>query len=261
MKGKGIFLLLFINVVFVVYAKPVKVTFGYQDSSNYPFQTGEGADINWEKPGIAVEMLKLIEKEGNIEITFERLPWKRGLDRLKKGIIDGLFSASYKSERLAFGAFPMKNNKVDEEKRSYYNSYSLYKISGSSISWDGKKISNLRYGLSSVRGFSIVNDLRKMGIKIYEYNSTAKCMRQLVEGRIDGVAALELAGDSILFGDKKRFAKIVKVKPPLKTKAYYLMFSHQFIQKNPELAKTIWNAIARVRESEQIKGINRKYFK
>ncbi|MCP4367583.1 MAG: amino acid ABC transporter substrate-binding protein [Deltaproteobacteria bacterium] len=262
MKNKAIFIIfvfLFINVGLVVYAEPVKVTFGYQDSKNYPFQTGDGLHINWEKPGIAIEMIQLIEKKVNIDITFKRFPWKRGLVGLEKGTIDGLFSASYKPTRLKFGAYPMKNGQIDQDRRSYYNSYCLYKINGSPISWNGIEFANLKYGLSAVRGFSIVDDLRKKGISVYESSNTTKCMDLLIHGRVDGVAALELAGDSILRGKKNIFGKIIKVKPPLRTKAYYLMLSHQFIGRHSELSEAIWDAIAEVRESDELEMLNKKY--
>ncbi len=255
-----IYLFLFLSVSLVVHSEPLKVNFGYQDSSNYPFQTGDGRHINMEKPGIAVEMLRLIQKKVNIDIVFKRLPWPRGLVELKTGKIDGLFNASYKPKRLEFGAYPMKNGQIDLDRYSYNNSYCLYKIKGSAISWDGIKFDNLNKGIIVVRGFSIVDDLNKMGIIVYETNNTTKCMNLLVYGRADGVASLELAGDAILRGNESKFGTIVKVKPPLKTKAYYLMLSHQFVEKHSELAETIWDAIAEVRESDKLKMLNKKYF-
>lgn len=66
--------------------------------------------------------------------------------------------------------------------------------------------------------------------------------------------------DSILRENKKKFGNIIKVKPPLKTKTYYLMLSHQFIENHPELSEAIWDAIAGVRESDKMKQLNKKYF-
>ncbi len=115
-------------------------------------------------------------------------------------------------------------------------------------------------GLTAVRGFSIVDDLRKKGIFVHELNNTTKCMKLLAQGRTDGVAALELAGDSILSENKNKFGKIIKAKSPLKTKAYFLMLSHQFIERHSELAEAIWDEIAEVRDTDEIKMISKKYF-
>lgn len=261
MKGYALFLVLISSfaVTGLGRADTVAVTFGYQDSSNYPYQTGDGARINWEKPGVAVEHLQHVEKMMNIRIRFKRFPWKRGLVWLQEGNIDGLFSASYKPERTVFGAYPVKRGQVDQDRRSYYNTYYLYKIKGSPLSWDGKAFDNLKFGLSAVRGFSIVSDLKKMGILVHEFNNTTKCMNLLIQGRVDGVAALELAGDSIVSENQRRFERVTKVEPALKRKAYYLMLSHQFIEKHPDLSETIWHAIATVRESDVMKTIHKKY--
>ena len=52
----------------------------------------------------------------------------------------------------------------------------------------------------------------------------------------------------------------MKVKTALKTKAYYLMLSHQFIKKYPEFSEVIWDTIEEVRESEEMSVINKKYY-
>ena len=96
-----------------------------------------------------------------------------------------------------------------------------------------------------------------MNIVVHEFNTTTKCMELLDKGRVSGVAALELAADTIL---KKIFTKIIKIKPALKTKVYHLMLSHQFIKKYPKFSKVIWDTIAQVRESEEMKMINKKSY-
>jgi polar amino acid transport system substrate-binding protein len=245
----------------LAFANDVELIFGFQDSSNYPFQTGEGSEINWQKPGLAVEMLQMVGKRLNINISFKRFPWKRGLYQLKTASIDGLFSASYNTERLEFGAYPMKNGKINESRRSYDNSYYLYKHKDSTVSWDGERFSNLsNQGLASIRGFSIVNDLRKRGLKVNEFNNTIKCLEMLVIKRVDGVASLELATDSILKNNTLEFENIEKVSPALKRKPYYLMLSHQFTERHPDLAEAIWKTISEIRTSDDFKQLLGKYF-
>jgi len=247
-------------VLYDAYPTPLKIKFAYQYSSNYPFQTGEGNEIDWEKPGIAVELLMLAGEKMNIDIEFIRLPWKRGLHELKFGRIDGLFNASFKTERLEFGVYPMKEGVVDQHRRSYTNSYVLYKVKGTPIQWDGKTFHNLTRSIGATRGFSIVDDLIKQGIRVEEANSTSQNFERLINGRIDGVAALELDADYIVETYKDKFSNIEKAQPPLVTKPYYLLLSHQFVKMYPELAEEIWNTIAVVRESEEFKQRTQKYF-
>lgn len=237
-----------------------EIHLGFQDSANFPFQIGNGEKIYWEKPGIAVELLSLVIKKLNLKVTFKRLPWKRGLAYLKSGKIDGLFNASYKKKRLEYGRYPMKAGHVDPDRRSYSNSYVLYKIKDTPVFWDGKKILNLTKAVGAVRGFSIVADLKKIGIKIEETKNTMTNFKKLLINRIDAVAALELSGDAIIRKRPTQFKTIEKLQPVLKTKDYYLMLSHQFSSANPEITEAVWDMIEIVRESQAFKQTMEKYF-
>ncbi|MBF0227897.1 MAG: hypothetical protein HQK76_20820 [Desulfobacterales bacterium] len=101
----------------IVSESKTKVTFGYEDQQNFPFYIGTGRDIDWNKPGISIELLKLLETKLDIEIDFVRMPWKRCQMDLKSGTLDGIFNASFKKERTEFGVYPMKNDKHDPSLR------------------------------------------------------------------------------------------------------------------------------------------------
>ncbi len=88
----------------------------YQNSNNFPFQLGSGSQIHKGKPGIAVEMVLMLEQRLDIEIELLRLPWKRAEQRLKEGEVDCLFNASFKKNRLANGQYPMHEGEVDVDK-------------------------------------------------------------------------------------------------------------------------------------------------
>jgi len=252
-------LFLFIFNSTIIYAKPLELTFAFQNTINYPYQTENNNNINWNKPGILLEMLKLVEKKINIKIHFKRFPWKRALFELKEGNVDGLFEASFKKKRLEFGLYPLKNGKVDEQRRTNYNSYYLYKRKKSKLSWNGIFFKYASKGICAEREYSIVDDLRKKGVIVLELSETTKCLLLLNSNKVDGVAALQLAGDTII-KKNKNMSNIVKVKPSLSTKAYYLMLSHQFVKKHPKIAEIIWDTIAEVRESQDMELINKKYF-
>ncbi|MFC2140309.1 substrate-binding periplasmic protein [Candidatus Auribacterota bacterium] len=253
----GIFSFLFIQKI---YSEPAKIKIAYQNTDNFPFQLGEGSDIDFKKPGLAVELLVLVGERLNIEITFVRFPWKRGEKELKAGRIDGLFSASFKTKRLELGVYPMKEGKVDPARKNYSNSYALYKLKGSSLSWDGKAFQHVSGPVGAPRGFSIVDDLKKHDIQVEETTSTLQNLKKLVRGRLAGVATLDLLGDFFLREHKEMFKNIEKVEPLLVTKPYYLMLSHQFVKKNQKLAEKIWDNIALVRHLEEYKQLSVKYF-
>ncbi len=231
-----------------------------QDTENFPFQTGNSLTIDWKKPGISMEQMKLLEKKLDIRINFKRRPWKRCLYEMQHNEVDGVFNASYKTKRLIFGVYPTKNGKVDPDKRSYSNSYHLFKLRSSPLKWDGKKFSNLKGSIGAPLGYSVVDDLKKMGINVHEKKNSIVNMRILNLGGLAGVAELGLAGDAYLRRYPDKFKEIMKIKLPLSTKNYYLMLSYKFVKDHPKFSKTIWSAIEEIRKSNEYKIIASKYY-
>ncbi|MBF0227110.1 MAG: hypothetical protein HQK76_16825 [Desulfobacterales bacterium] len=94
--------------------------------------------------------------------------------------------------------------------------YVLYKLKGSPLQWDEttKTLSGIKQNIGAPRGYSIVDDLKKWNIPVEESPSTYNDFQKLLKDRLDGVAALELAGDFYLKKDSK-FNDIEKVSPPL----------------------------------------------
>ena len=213
-----------------------------------------------EHPGIMVEMVRLIEtRVPNLRITFSRKPWARCLVELERGAVDAIFSSSFKPERLKIGVYPMKDGKDDRRYRIDTKSYSLYKLSDAAGTWDGKRFDNLRQGVLAIRGYSIIDDLKKLGVAVKEVNRADDGFRMLLAGRADGFAHLTEFGDYVL-KKSPEFAGIVKVAPPIMTKDYYLQVSHQFYAKQPALVPVIWKTLAEIRQAE-LERLEAKYLK
>lgn len=262
MKRKIILIILFSIMVSISETAAQELNVAYQDSANFPYQLGNGPTIDWSRPGVAVELIKAVGNELNLKINFTRIPWKRCLSEMKHGKFDGVFNASFKLNRLEFGAYPTKNGKIDPTRRSYANSYNLFVLKNSPLEWDGKTISNLKQKdmIGAPLGYSIVDDLKKMGITVHEMKHTYFSFEMVIRGSLVGVAELNLAGDSYLKKFPEEFKNIVKVSLPLATKNYYLMLSHQFAKQHPELADTIWNTLASIRQSETFQRIIDRYY-
>ncbi len=231
----------------------------YEDKVQFPYYMGDGATIPEDKPGSAVELVQLLEtKIPDLRVELKRFPWKRCLSNLKDGQVDATFNASYKKERLAMGAYPEKDGNVDTARRLTTISYSIYTTKQAEFVWDGKSFLNLDGKIGAPTGYSIVGDLKKMGVDVAETGSTEANLKKVLAGRVAGAALQDVTGDFYV-RSKKEFNDLVKVTPPLKTKPYYLMISHQFKQANPELAEKIWDAIAELRESN-LTQLSEKYF-
>jgi len=231
----------------------------YMDKENPPRILGNGTHIDWAKPGITVDLLKMVGKRVGVQVQFDRLPWKRCLYMLEQGAADAIFHASYKSERAEFGAYPAKDGVLDPARAIYKNAYVFYGLKGSGVYWNGKTISHASRFVGTQLSFAIADDLRKMGYVVEEEGSVFNNLDKLAAGRISVYADLESIVDSVIENHKSKYAKIEKLHPPLKEKMYYLLVSNVFAKKHPQLTERIWDAIRDIRKTDAYKGMLRKY--
>ena len=247
------FLTFFLFIVSLWNLSSQEIIIAYEDKEQPPYYLGVGDVIPKDYPGIAVEMILSIEQYLEpLKITLVRLPWSRCLLYLKEGKVDGIFNASFNAERLLYGWYPTENGlhsgTIDSSKRITNISYSLYKLKDSTIDWDGSHFQNLGDSeLGAPLGYSIVNDLIKMKIGIYQFQSTKNGFEMLMRRRIPGIVVQDVTGDSILLQNYDRFMSIEKDVPEVISKDYYLMLSNLFVRENSDLAQKIWETLAFVR--------------
>ena len=237
-------------------ADAVELILAYEDKEQPPYYMGNTLLVSDDKPGVSVEIIKMLaDMIDGLEIKLERCPWKRCLHSLKYNTVNGIFNASYKESRLEIGRYPTTNGildgPVDKSKRITLISYSFYVLKNSAFKWDGKAIKNVKNRIiGAPAGYSVVNDLKKKGMIVYESHSTKSNLERLVLKRVDAVALQDVTADNILSSNPSLFAKIEKRYPPIATKPYYLMLSHEFVEQHPTLAKRIWNTIKIIRETK-----------
>jgi len=236
-------------------ANAIEISIAYENKEQPPYYMGNTTAVFLEKPGIAVEMIKMLENEiHGLKIHLKRLPWKRCIFELKKNNIDGIFNASYKKSRLKIGWFPTRDKtrsgQVDASKRITTITYSLYCLKGKAPGWSGNNYEIFKGKIGAPLGYSIVGDLQKKGVEVEEAPSTKHNLNKLLKKRIIAAALQNVTGDSILKADPGIFRDIVKVQPPLATKHYYLMLSDKFVTENPEISQEIWNKIGNIRTNK-----------
>lgn len=225
------------------------LTLACEDKMDFPQVMGDGLELDGEKPGASVEFVRMLGKELGLKVTIQRLPWKRALElELKHGTIDGLFPVSYRKEREVFGVLPLKEGKPDEGRSMFVSSYFFYKRKDAPLSWDGRSLKHLQGPIGAPRGYSVVGDLRQLGYEVQESDDVRKDMKRLTSGWLGALAGLESAQDFLLEAHPGLGRDIVKVQPPISTKHYYLMLSHAFVERNPELAQRIWDTCRELRE-------------
>jgi polar amino acid transport system substrate-binding protein len=232
--------------------KPASVKLCYDNVDVYPWVVGGNKGLN-------ITHLRMVEQKVGIKFELVSVPWKRCLNDMKQGTVDGAFAASFKPDRLELGVYPGGGDKPDTSKMMMMDGYTLYKAKGSPVTFDGKTISNLKEAVGAQAGYSIVDQLKAMGVRVDDGTRSADdTLRKLVAGRLSAAALLTLEGDESI--KQAEFAdKVEKVSPPLVEKPYYLIFSKQFYARYKDFANNVWDQIAAVRESPEFKKAVREF--
>lgn len=238
----------------------VQVRLVYEVSQNPPRHFGEGTAIDWNKPGLTLELLRMVGERLNIGFLFQRVPWKRGLFMVENGAADGIFHTSYLPARDAVLAYPRRaDGAIDESRAIFRQSYSIYVRKNSAVRWDGAVFHNLEGPVGATASYSVVSDLRQMDVAVEEERSVTINLRKLLEGRIAATAELETITDDELDRHPAYADVIEKLVPPFRTKHYFLTLSRQFRAAEPELSERIWDAIAAVNASPEFAVLARSY--
>lgn len=227
--------------------KPATMKLCYENENTYPW-------VLKDRPGLNIILLKTVEQKLGVKLELLAQPWKRCLAEMKTGEFDGIFAASFKTDRLENGVYPMSGGKPDESKAMMMDGYTLYRMKGGNAQWDGKTLT-VSGSVGAQPGYSIIDQLKSLGAKVDDGSrNAADNLRKLMVGRLDAVALQTLEGENLLATTPEFSAKIEKVSPALVDKPYYLMLSKQFVEKHGEFAKEIWSSVVQVRDSADFKA-------
>ncbi|WDP92499.1 MAG: transporter substrate-binding domain-containing protein [Desulfobacter sp.] len=219
------------------------------DTPDGRYVVGGGGAFAADKPGIEIELYRMVAEKLNLDVRFIRMPWNHCLRRLENNTVDGVFPASFKPERLKYGVFPMTSGRVDPSRRTRDNAYSLYKLKGNAIGWDGSELVNVTGKVGVPTGWRIAGEMIPRYNFIVEDTINANVPNLLVYGRLQGYICLETVFDVYLARRPAFYANIVKVRPPVSRNPYYLMLSNQFFSRHPGTAEKIWDTVRDIRRS------------
>lgn len=237
------------------------LSFVYETTPNPPRHLGVGTAIDWDRPGLTLELLERVGARLKVNLSFRRMPWKRCLLLLETGEADGVFHASYVAGREAIGVYPKTADGRPDPRRSiFFQSYSLFVAPGSPVTWDGQTIGGLGgRPVGATAGYSVIKDLERMGVTVDPGRIPELNFAKLLEGRIAAYAELTTMAKGFIRRDPEHLGSIMALEPPLVSKAYYLILSHQFVERDRALAEAVWNTIATVRESEEFRRLEDDY--
>ncbi|EPS5698496.1 substrate-binding periplasmic protein [Vibrio vulnificus] len=228
-------------------ASPVTtITLAYGDVESFPFQMGNG-NLVAEPPGISVDVIEQAARLLNIKINYVRVPGKRVLSQIKANQVNGGFIFSYSQERAQYARYPMKDQQADHNLRIATLDYYFYKLKEQPFTWDGLQLSSIGdVPVGAHTGFSITKRLKESNVNILEIGSTEKLFEMLGKRRLSAIAIQSNIASSYI--NEHQLSNVERVSPPISTKDYYLIFSHEFAEENPQLVQNIWEMIGLIRD-------------
>ncbi|MBP4047234.1 substrate-binding periplasmic protein [Chromobacterium violaceum] len=224
-------------------AQPPAVRLCHEDAPSYPWLLENGR-------GLSQIMMSMAAERVGVEIRSQALPWVRCMAEVKAGRLDGLYKISFSPDRMELGEFPLKNGQPDAALRMLTDSYHLYRPRNGRLAWDSRHVSGADKGIAAQTGFSVVAQLQQLGLRVDSTSrNAAVILHKVLLGRVDGAALQSQAADDAIAAEPALQNQFDKLEPPLAIKPYYLIFSHAFYQRQPALARQIWEAVAAVRAS------------
>jgi polar amino acid transport system substrate-binding protein len=211
----------------------------------------EGADGEaglQQDPNLAV--MQALARETGIQMEFHRRAWLRCQMELRANMWDGAVAASYAPDRLEFAVYPMAHGQADPVRRLGVHSYSLYRLRGSSVGWDGKRFTGIN-GLVGVQfGYSVTVPMQEAGLRLDDSTrSITQLMQKLLNERVEAIALITWDGDRMLDLHPEWAARVERVDPPVMLKPDYLIFSRGFYSKKRALAEKLWSTLPAVRDA------------
>lgn len=222
------------------------VTLCYERADVRPWRTEDGRGLNFE-------LLKLVGQRENIRFDFQSMPWKRCLAQLKANAVDGAFAVSFKPDRREIGEYP-GGATADAAKRMHIDRYILLRRKGGKVEWDGKALHNVDGAVGAQLGYSVTDLLRSLNVTVDEGSQRSdELVRKLLAGRLAAAAVGGSDARTLLAGPYG--AQIEALPRPLVEKPYFLLLSHRMVERQPALARRIWDAVEAVRNGAQYRKL------
>ena len=231
------------------------LTLCYEDARNTLGNTSDRQAQNYHL------VMQAAAKSGE-QVKLLPLPWKRCLSQVAKGLVDGALDASYTEERAAFAAYPTTaDGKPDPKRRIWAGGYSLYKLKTSAAGWDGQNFTHLTGPVGLQLGYSIGDDLKRLGVPVAEFSGDAEVMlKRLTAGQVPLVALLTDEGDALL-EDPALSGVVEGIQPAFSQKPYFVIFHKRYYADHQKNVEGFWSHLATVRESQAFKQFVRAQLK
>nr|WP_316639542.1 hypothetical protein [uncultured Roseateles sp.] len=224
-------------------AAPATLRLCTADVPFYPYTMPDGSGLSQQLVGMALRGLPL-------QLQNHRAPRARCLQDSRSGQADALIGV-FSAERLQWLSYPMKGSQPDAAAGLAQLRFMVYRRSGATADWDGKRFYQLDHGAIGVQfGFSYGLELARLGVPLDDKAPSAEqVLRKLDRGRIPLAILQEEQAQALI--DTAFAGRIETLPHPFMQQTLYLIVTREFQARNPALVAQLWAAIASLRNSPE----------
>lgn len=219
------------------------------ESADYPPFIHARGEI--EQAGLLPQMVLQAAIEHGERVELLRQPWKRCIHNVRTGKIDSLLALIWSPERDEWVAFPKRPQQPlggpDSELRLWREEYRIFVPLQGTLRYDGTRFSGLRTGIGAPTGYVVWKRLKEAGVLNESVLKPQIGLRLVAMDRLDGYVSERSIGLHLLrtMGLRERVALLPQV---YHQDDAYLVFSHQFRYRHPQLTQAIWQSLRGIRE-------------
>jgi len=205
---------------------------------------------NGKSDGLHVSVAKHAIIDNGHMATFIPMEWEKCLNAAKNGVVDAIISASYKDKRAEFLYYP---SDAKTAKKSAFRitqvEYVVVSMVDEPYEYNGD-VKALPFPIRAPKNYSIVDDLKKEGVKVKTGKSDIDNLKNLLKSRKGIVITLPEIAKRLSKG--KTFKNKLRVhKKPIKSKSYYMAISKKSSLSDTDRTE-LWSKIATIREDETL---------
>ena len=227
-------------------AAPLK--FCYEDIPQPPWTMPD-------KTGLAFEILAKVERVTNEQFKYVSRPWRRCLEELRLGLVDGIVAAGDSPERRNFARFPQApDGRLNVDAAIYVDRAYVFMQPNAHASWDGKELYSEGKAVIAQHGYLAGETLRERGYDVQGVKSPEEGLRMLLAGMANVAVLQGLAATDLAKRDPRFRGKIIQFKQLYMQLPVYLMVSLKVYDANPKRIEAVWNGIASVRASAEYRA-------
>jgi polar amino acid transport system substrate-binding protein len=201
--------------------------------------------------GQAQYLARQAMRAAGVEPSFVVLPWRRCIESVRAGQVDGVLGVQAFHTYKDFVRFPLRNGLPDRAFSVGVDTWVMVTPSGSGVRWDGKALHGVTTPVSYPAGVNVVRQsLDDLNIRNVDSAKTALQLMQMLKAqRLQAVVMRESDAKGFLAQDEFKSLQILA--PMFLVSDAYLVFSNGYAQAYPGLVAQAWEAIRRIRASRE----------